>query len=96
MDEYINYSMPIDDNDNVCDNVCPIAATGIQNNFIPTENDFVTPEQEINIIDKCVFCPFSRDFWLLALERLCELRKHCHYHLLALNSQHIHPLGSFH
>ena len=52
MDEYIDYSMPIDDNDNVCDNVCPIAATGIQNNFIPTENDFVTPEQEINKIDK--------------------------------------------
>ena len=52
MDEYINYSMPIDDNDNVCDNVCPIAATGIKNNFIPHENDFVTPEQEINKIDK--------------------------------------------
>ena len=52
MDEYIDYSMPIDDNDNVCDNFCPIAATGIQNNFIPNENDFVTPEQEINKIDK--------------------------------------------
>ena len=52
MDEYIDYSMPIDDNDNVCDNVCPIAATGIKNNFIPHENDFVTPEQEINKIDK--------------------------------------------
>ena len=52
MDEYIDYSMPIDDNDNVCDNFCPIAATGIQNNFIPHENDFVTPEQEINKIDK--------------------------------------------
>ena len=37
MDEYIDYSMPIDDNDNVCDNVCPIAATGIQNNFISNE-----------------------------------------------------------
>ena len=60
MDEYIDYSMPIDDNDNVCDNVCPIAATGIQNNFIPTENDFVTPEQEINKIDKASHVTLKR------------------------------------
>ena len=33
MDEYIDYSMPIDDNDNVCDNLCPIAATGIKMNL---------------------------------------------------------------
>ena len=51
MDEYIDYSMSIDDNNNVCDNFCPIAATGIQNNFIPNENDFLTPEQKINKID---------------------------------------------
>ena len=44
--------MPIDDNYNVCDNFCPITATGIQNNFISNENDCVTPEQEINKIDK--------------------------------------------
>ena len=38
----------LDDKYNVCDNLCPIAATGIQNNFIPNEHGFVTPEQEIN------------------------------------------------
>ena len=37
MDEYVDYSVSIDDNDNVCDNSCPIAATGIQNNFIPNK-----------------------------------------------------------
>ena len=52
MDKYIDYSMPIDANYNVCDNLCPIAATKIQNNFIPNENGFLTPEQEINKIDK--------------------------------------------
>ena len=52
MDEYVNYSMPIDHDYNVCDNFCPTAATGIQNKFIPSDNNFVTPEQEINKIDK--------------------------------------------
>ena len=37
---------------NVCNDFYPIAARGIQNNFIPNENDFVTSEQEINKIDK--------------------------------------------
>ena len=37
MDEYVDYLVSIDDNDNVCDNSCPIAATGIQNNFIPNK-----------------------------------------------------------
>ena len=44
--------MPIDANYNVCDNLCPIAATRIPNNLIPNENGFVTPELEINKIDK--------------------------------------------
>ena len=52
MDEYVDYSMPIDNNYNVCNDFCPIAVTGIQKNFIQNENDFVTPEQEINKIDK--------------------------------------------